>query len=383
MRRRVFVSSVVEGFREYREAARQAIESAGMEPILVNEDFPSLSVSSRNACLDAVESSDMLITLVDLRGGWQTPSGKLVIEEEFERARQRKIPVLAFLREGNRDVDADRFAHRLSDYVDGLYREHFESPNDLADKIKVSLASLDAADSRSEISDCRVGELLRHPWKVLHKTTLRIAFVPEREEEIFSPTLIESEPFLHTLLSIGHSLDVSIFSHAFGKQSSVSSESRVIEQRDPESSHRSSEEVRVEIGESGLVVIDTNVVRRVNRAADSILMDQFILAEEDVESGLVKAFRFTNLVYNYFDPYKRHQRFWVNAALSDIGKRKLVRDPKPQSRYTSKLYGIEHTVRATDSPRIISRGDLEQPDSEIARLLSRFRRSVKANESRF
>ena len=34
----IFVSSVVEGFQEYRNAAREAIEAAGGKPVLVNED---------------------------------------------------------------------------------------------------------------------------------------------------------------------------------------------------------------------------------------------------------------------------------------------------------------------------------------------------------
>jgi ABC-type branched-subunit amino acid transport system substrate-binding protein len=45
----VFVSSVIDGFQTFREAARAAIEAAGGEPVLVNEDFPSLAASSRNA----------------------------------------------------------------------------------------------------------------------------------------------------------------------------------------------------------------------------------------------------------------------------------------------------------------------------------------------
>jgi hypothetical protein len=40
-RSRVFVSSVVEGFAEYRQAARSGIEQAGGEAVLVNEDFPA------------------------------------------------------------------------------------------------------------------------------------------------------------------------------------------------------------------------------------------------------------------------------------------------------------------------------------------------------
>jgi len=40
-RSRVFVSSVIEGFAEYRQAARNGIEQAGGEGVLVNEDFRS------------------------------------------------------------------------------------------------------------------------------------------------------------------------------------------------------------------------------------------------------------------------------------------------------------------------------------------------------
>jgi hypothetical protein len=55
-RSRVFVSSVIEGFAEYRQAVRKGIEQASGEGILVNEDFPSQASSSRNTCLDAIDS---------------------------------------------------------------------------------------------------------------------------------------------------------------------------------------------------------------------------------------------------------------------------------------------------------------------------------------
>jgi len=45
---RVFVSSVIEGFEAMRQFARGAIREAGAEPVLVNEDLPSLAASSRN-----------------------------------------------------------------------------------------------------------------------------------------------------------------------------------------------------------------------------------------------------------------------------------------------------------------------------------------------
>ena len=104
-RTRVFVSSVIEGFAEYRQAARNGIEQAGGEAVLVNEDFPSQASSSRNTCLDAIDSCDVFLLVLGGRGGWKTPSGRLVVEEEFEHARARKLPVLVFLEDVPRDAD--------------------------------------------------------------------------------------------------------------------------------------------------------------------------------------------------------------------------------------------------------------------------------------
>jgi hypothetical protein len=94
-RPRVFVSSVIDGFEPFRVAARSAITACGGDPVLVNEDFPSLLASPRNACLDAIDSCDLVVTMVGERGGWTSPSGSLVTDEEFQHAMTKKIPVVA------------------------------------------------------------------------------------------------------------------------------------------------------------------------------------------------------------------------------------------------------------------------------------------------
>src|SRR5580698_155864 len=133
-RTRVFVSSVVEGFAEYRQAARSGIEQAGAEGIFVNEDFPSQASSSRNTCLDAIDSCDVFLLVLGGRGGWKAPSGRLVVEEEFEHARSRKLPVLVFLEDVPRDGDGQRLSKRLSDYVDGNFRLRFSGASELRDQ---------------------------------------------------------------------------------------------------------------------------------------------------------------------------------------------------------------------------------------------------------
>ena len=55
-RPRVFVSSVTTSYEEYREAARAGIRRANCDAVLA-EDFAAQSSSSRNACIDGVQSA--------------------------------------------------------------------------------------------------------------------------------------------------------------------------------------------------------------------------------------------------------------------------------------------------------------------------------------
>src|SRR3569833_3543854 len=128
---RTFVSSVVDGFQDIREAARRGILAAGAEPVLVNEDSPASRESSRNACLDAIDSVDALVLIIGARGGWTTPSGKLAVEEEYEHAVNRRLPILVFVQDVARDADATRLCEAVFDYVDGVFRRAFKDPREL------------------------------------------------------------------------------------------------------------------------------------------------------------------------------------------------------------------------------------------------------------
>ena len=164
-RPRVFVSSVVEGFEVYRAAARAAIHSAGGEAILVNEDFPSIHTSSRNACLDAVASSDIFVLLIGTRGGWRTPSGRLVIEEELEEARRRRLPILVFIEDVEQDGDARTLSKTVSDYVEGYFRVRFQGPDGLGREVVRALRPLIEISQRPTMNSNELSPFFGRPYK--------------------------------------------------------------------------------------------------------------------------------------------------------------------------------------------------------------------------
>ena len=380
-RTRVFVSSVIEGFAEYRQAARNGIEQAGGEAVLVNEDFPSQASSSRNTCLDAIDSCDVFLLVLGGRGGWKTPSGRLVVEEEFEHARARKLPVLVFLEDVPRDADAQRFAKSLSDYVDGNFRVKFSGAAELRDQVERSLrAIVDTRNNRPMDHDPIAAHLLK-PHRFSDQTSLRFAIAPERVEEVFDPLDLASPDFAERMMEIGHRRDVRLFGYLYAKEAPrLEQDWLVIEQPLGNNWSDGRQGVRLAVGENGVVLIDTNATGRTKRSNSFDLADIMTVSIETVEALLAASFRFAQALYDDKDPYKRHQRFYWNGVLSGMGNRSLVRNPVSQQHsYGMNMGDKDGAMPAFPASRLIARADLAQPGKEIERAILYWEREAKGN----
>jgi len=369
-RPRVFVSSVIEGFEAYRGAASRAIEAAGGEPILVNEQFPSLAASSRNACLDAVESCDYFVLLLGERGGWRTPSGRLVVEEEFEHALSRKLPVLVFIQDIAQDPDAKQLARRLSDYVHGFFRMKFTGPEDLEREVERALRPLiEKPMTPNNDSDPLAGHLAR-PHRFHDQTSLRVAVAPERVEEVFEPGQLASDDFAEQIMTIGHGREVRLFGYQFAKDvPQLDGTWLIIEQPFGNDWRNGRQGVRLAISEAGVIIVDTNVTGRAERNHSASMVDLMTIAVETVETMTETSLRFIAALYDQHDAYKRHQRFYWNAALTGLGYRKFARNPQEQQSYSMNISGDDAPVSAFNESRLITRADLTQPRKEIERAI--------------
>jgi hypothetical protein len=267
MRPIVFVSSIVDGFRDYRQAAREGIEAGGGRPLLVNEDLPSLATSPRNACLDAIDSSDYVVSIAAGRGGWTAPSGFLVVEEEFEHARRRNLRVLGFVQEAPKDADAERFARRISDFVSGGFRTTFSTPAELRGQVERAVREIVSNLPEERPMDADLSKYFSALGKYSgHAAMLRFVLVPEREHELVDPVTLNSSRFKTKLYEIGLQSDVGLLDHESAKSSELRDDTRIVEQS-PGGRHGEGEYVHLEVSEPGHVVIDMNVTGRVRRSS--------------------------------------------------------------------------------------------------------------------
>lgn len=374
MRPRVFVSSVMEGFEDYREAARNGILDAGGEPVLV-EDYPGLSISPRSACLDGVASCDVLVVVVGNRGGWTAPSGKLVVEEEYDEARQNNLRVLAFIQNIKREEEAQRLVDRLSDYINGLFRLTFSSPTELRSAVKDSLEPIIQHLKNPEVELSMIEEKLKDPYKIYNEASLRFLLAPERVEEFIDPVSLESPALRRQLFEIGHSGEVELFSYERPKKTEVGINEIVILQANEDRRWDGLNEVRLELTTTGVIAIDSNITGLAERAEEFASM--MVILEGDIADRLMKCFAFASAFFELKDQFRRYDRMIYNAALSGIGHRTLMSEPPKGSSYSMGQHGDE-VVIAFDRPQVLTREDLSKSERQVERTITLFRRRLKS-----
>ncbi len=374
MKPRIFVSSVMKKYADYREAAKIGIHQAGGHPVLV-EDFPGLSVSPRNACLDGVASCDIITIIIGERGGWRAPSGKLVVEEEYEEALKRKMRILVFVQDTNRDPDAQYLVDLLSDYIDGQFRPVFATPEELQRQVEKAIRLLIDYLSTEEIDVIKLQEKLSNPYQFQNHTSMRYVLAPERTEEFIDPVTLESTKFEEQIYKIAHSGEVRLFSYKKGKESEVGINEIIILQDDDHGRWEETELVRLEISSEGMITIDSNVTGLRKPRRDYDLSGTFVILEDDISLRLKQCFDFAHEFLNHYDPYKRYDKFYFNAALHNVGYRNLMKELPKGNSMTMRQTG-DGIIIAFDKPRSTTRTDLNNSKELVTLALTMFRRRL-------
>lgn len=96
---RVFVSSVIAGYAEPRQAAVAAVEKTGAAAVWF-ERFGGRDSDPNQAYLDEVRSSDIYVGLLGARYGRPLPSRFSATHEEYREAEQQGLRLTMWTEEG-------------------------------------------------------------------------------------------------------------------------------------------------------------------------------------------------------------------------------------------------------------------------------------------
>ena len=160
MTMKVFVSSVIAGYEEFRIAATTAAESLGTK-VIKAEEFEARGDTPRVACLRAVREADIVIMLLGSRYGAIQQSGISATHEEFREAKMSS-EILAFVESAvEQEPNQKIFISEVQDWVSGVYTNNFANVEELRNVITRSLhnklmeASSIRADADELLAKCK------------------------------------------------------------------------------------------------------------------------------------------------------------------------------------------------------------------------------------
>ena len=203
---KVFVSSVITGLEEFRDAVSGAIRILGHSAIRA-EDFGASPATPQTMCLDGVREADVVVLILGQRYGHvQQNSGISATHEEYAEARQR-CPVLAFIQdEVEFEPQQESFISEVQSWDSGHYTSTFHTPDDLRDLVIRALHDLELSMSRGLLdAEEPLNRALAYMSYDRHQgfgmsPQLCIAMVGAPKQSILSPSQIESPGTIESVL---------------------------------------------------------------------------------------------------------------------------------------------------------------------------------------
>jgi hypothetical protein len=372
---KIFISSLIGGFEEFRSAARSAILTLGHDPIGA-EDFAAQPNSPQVACLQAVRSADLVILILGSRYGFvQGSSGVSPTHEEYLEARGSK-PILTFLQGGvEHDEQQAQFVSEVSAWQGGHFRAGFATAADLRDLVTRALHQYELANAVGRLdtpalldSACGLLPKARHNSQS-SRPSLHIAIIGGPAQRLLRPVQLESQDLADAIHQQALFNEPRLFSKTKGVDGSIEGAYLVVEQE---------RGARIQVGEDGSLVLRLPLDRG-DKVGNGHGFGGFTIIQEDVMNALVSALSFGSWLLDKIDPTLRVNHVAIAASIeaSDyMGWRTQAEQDASPNRATMRMGSSDKPpTSSTDRPRAA----LLFQTSELAEdLMVPIRRQMKA-----
>ncbi len=198
----VFVSSVIGGFEEVRDAAAVGVSAAGLYPIR-SENLSADPESSRRALLDQVAAAEYYLLLMGPRYGDPGANGMSPTEEEYEEAVRLGKPVLVLVQTEDMESRQRDFLERIrGTWGDGVFYGTFSDAFDIGARVADALIRqrsqvVDDAPSAREKAMSLAAQ--RCTWT--ESVPVRAVFAPLRQTIVLDAIALEDERLVDDLIS--------------------------------------------------------------------------------------------------------------------------------------------------------------------------------------
>jgi len=346
---KVFISSLIGGFEEFRAAARSAIIALRHEPV-VAEDFGAQTSSPQIACLHGLRSADLVVLILGGRYGYvQGSSGVSPTHEEYLEARGRK-PILTFVQSGvERDEQQAKFVSEVSEWETGHFRESFKTADELRNLVTRAIHDFQLANAAGPIdASAMSAKALAMLPKTRQKSqasspTLHVGIVGGPIQRILRPVELESANLADAIHQQALFVEPRLFSKSKGGEHSIDGSTLVVKQERGASIH---------VGEDGSLLLSLPMEGAERSRGNGF--GAFAIIEEDVLRELSAAIAFGAWLLERIDPTQRltHLALAASIEASDyMGWRTQAEQEASPNSGTMRMGNAQQPISSTDRPR--------------------------------
>jgi Domain of unknown function (DUF4062) len=357
----VFISSLARGeMATFRRAARDAIDSLGMRPVMFETEPPSAQ-DSRRALLDRIPQCDALLLILGAEYGEPAARGASPTEEEFQEAVHHGVPVLAIVQDGvEREAAQKEFINRVrGTWEEGRFAPAFRDRDDV---MRTAVRALNEWRQRGPNEQLRAAaEQIAlylatgddRPGTMSSSGSLMsVVLVPLVVEALLDPLALE-DPTLADDLA-GAARASGLVSNAMGIETEIDREDtvhlRARQERGWESPH-------VCVTRTGAILVEGAVgAQRGNFASSQVVADRVV---EVISRGAA----FAERVWSRID--RRDEVRQVLALVAVPGAQEKVYAPRELTGNTLQMghsFSIPNLLIAPEPPLLLRREDLASAD---------------------
>jgi Domain of unknown function (DUF4062) len=369
---KVFISSVVRGFEDYRAAAVEATEGVLRHEAILAERYPAMTGSPQQACLQGVRDADVTVVLLGVRYGDIQPSGMSATHEELLEARSRGVAIVLIQDEVKVEARQLDLIAETKKWTGSLI-ESFRTPADLRDATVRALARFEVSRSARRVDE---EALLRKATEMIPATAsgvspaIAVAVVAGPEAQLIRPAELDAfgEELRREVLTGPDAL----FDPSVGTQLDVRDDRVVVTQREGQAL------VVVDAAGSFVAMLPALRTRGLGSGVLAIL-------EEDVSEQIQLILKLATRILDRADAVQRSQDVVVVAGL--VGgswlpwrtRAEHAANPNQAAMGRGAFSGGHETVLVHLTPPRRPRGDLRHGAASIAGdLVALLRRRVRA-----
>ena len=310
----MFVSSVIQGFEEFRNAAADGVGLLDHEEVIA-EQFPALPNSPQSACLASLREADVMILILGERYGATQESGLSATHEEYNQARNCSIPVLVLIQEDiDPEPDQARFIAAVRNWTAGSLSANFRTPHDLQNAVVRALRSLERTQEREPPGDedalervlARIDAMGVPSWSA-SEPTLVVAVAGGPRRQILRPSELEDEALSKQIEQEARFGSYPLFYGTQGVTTSLDNNALILS----DEQFNTTSPTSLLVDEEGTIRVARAAYRR--REGDRFSIPSLI--EEDVQDDIRASLGLVDGMLGRIDPSQSLNRVAIAAAI--------------------------------------------------------------------